>query len=79
MNKAPDNQWFTVKVRFDREHGSIEISRPYVKEIEIIEGTFFLRDKHGKDMEEHPFDEVEWYTVSPQESSHQPEHSGEGQ
>jgi len=73
MNKAPSDMWFTVQVRFDREHGSIEISRPYIHEIEIIDDMFYLRDKNGKDMEEHKFDEVEWYKVKPQESINQPE------
>jgi hypothetical protein len=74
MNEAPDNSWFTVTIRFDREYGSIEISRPYVHEIEIMDGMFILRDENGVDMEQHPFNEVDWYEVKPNEQSHQDEH-----
>lgn len=73
MNKAGKDQWFTVQVRFDREHGALEVSRPHVKEIEIFDGTFYLRDGDGEIIEEADLEEVEWYKVKPQKKDLQPE------
>jgi hypothetical protein len=73
MNKAPTNDWFTVQVRYDREHGALEISKPHVKEIEIIDGTFILRNSEGEDIEEAEMEEVEWYKVKPHKRELDPE------
>lgn len=65
--------FFTVNVVYDREHGVHSRSRPHIKEIEVDDSHFILRDSDGKDVEITPLEEISEYHVKISDQRTEPE------